>query len=58
MKKVFLTFGSDNTSNGQQYIYHDNCLSEQIKQLDIFDKNTVYTGNDLINDKSFWDKNE
>ena len=58
MKKVFLTFGSDNTSNGQQHIYHANCLSEQIKQLDIFDKNTVYTGNDLINDKSFWDKHE
>ena len=37
-------------------IYHANCLSEQIKQLDIFDENNVYTENDLINDKSFWDK--
>ena len=56
MKKVFLTFGSDNTNNGRQHIYHANCLSEQIKQLDIFDENNVYTENDLINDKSFWDK--
>ena len=56
MKKVFLTFGSDNTNNGRQHIYHANCLSEQIKELDIFDENNVYTENDLINDKSFWDK--
>ena len=56
MKKVFLTFGSDNTNNGRQHIYHANCLSEQIKELDIFDENNVYTENDLINDKPFWDK--
>ena len=54
MKKVFLTFGSDN--NERQHIYHANCLSEQIKELDIFDENNVYTENHLINDKPFWDK--
>jgi hypothetical protein len=56
MKTVFLTFGSDNTSNKRQHIYHANSLSEQIKQLNLFDENNVYTGNDLINDKSFWEK--
>lgn len=56
MKKVFLTFGSDNTTNDRQHIYHANCLSNKIKQLDIFDENNVYTLTDLINDKTFWEQ--
>ena len=56
MKKVFLTFGSDNTSNGRQHIYNANSLSQQIKVLDIFDENNVFTLYDLINDKTFWEQ--
>jgi len=55
MKKVFFTFGSDNNYE-RPHISYCNFLAQQIKKLDIFDEINVLTGDDLKNDKSFWER--
>jgi hypothetical protein len=52
MKKYFITFGA----GGDNYIDAGKRLIKQAEDIDLFDKNILFTDKELIIDNTFWNK--